>query len=202
VIRPILASALLALAVAACSPSASPTSTTGDCATDVRAPGTFPDLEALLPRGMIEASPTSVDSGVNCTAEALATYRAHGITALRFAGATWDYGKGNATVVAVLTARPVGQPLLEAAWVEEFYQAGAFAAAHTENIGVTHPNVPGAGIVFRLDTLNNLSLQTVVVFPAETYVHVVIVATEVGPDASREDHDQRVQVAIQVAAGV
>ncbi len=191
--------AVLAVA-AACMPSASPAPSggAGGCTSDIRAAGTFPDLEALLPRGMIEAAPTAVDSGANCTDASLGSYRQHGIAELRFAGATWDYGDGNGTVTAVLTT-PAGQPPLEATWVEEFYTAGAFAGRNVENIDTSRPNVPGVGDVYRLDTLNNLSQQTVVVWPAEGYVRVVIVATEVGPDASREDHDERVRVAVEVA---
>lgn len=202
--RPALAAAAavavilgLALALAGCQTSVSP-APAGACQADIRAAGTLPDLEALLPRGMIEAAPTTVDSGLNCTNEALGSYRQHGIREIRFAGATWDYGDGNATVVAVVTSLPVGQPLLEAAWVEEFYLAGALSGRQ-KDIETSRPNVPGVGTVFRIEALNNLSLQTVVVWPAETYVHVVIVATEVGPDANRADHDERVRIAVEVA---
>ncbi len=100
-----------------------------------------------------------------------------------------------------MLATPAGQPLLESTWVEEFYTAGAFAGRNIENIDTSRPNVPGVGIVFRLDTLNNLSQQSVVVWPAETYVHVVIVATDVASGASRDDHDERVRVAVEVADG-
>jgi hypothetical protein len=193
--------ALFVALVAGCSPSTSPAPSPGSaagCATDVRGAGTFPDLEALLPRGMIEAAPTTVDSGANCTDRSLGSYREHGIGEVRFAGATWDYGNGNATVAAVF-ATPAGQPRLDATWVEEFYLAGAFAARGADNLDTSRPTVPGVGVVFRLDTLNNLSQQTVVVWPDDGFVHVVIVATDVGPDASRADHDERVRVAIEVA---
>jgi hypothetical protein len=197
---------LLLVVAAACgggTTGSSPTgsSATAGCAADHRAAGALPQLEALLPRGMIERSPDSVDSGWNCTAEALGTYATHGIHELRFSGATWDNGSGDATVAAILTTRP-GDPALQAAWVEEFYETGARAARHTENIETSRPSMPGAGQVFRLDTLNGLSLQTVVVWPAATTVRVVIVATTVGPDASRADHDQRVATAVEVAAAV
>ncbi len=202
-----LAVAILVLPLAAACgvgpTGSSPTrsSPTAGCAADHRAAGALPDLEALLPRGMIERSPNSVDSGWNCTAEALGTYASHGIHELRFAGATWDNGSGDATVAAILTTRP-GDPTLQAAWVEEFYESGARAARHTENIETSRPSMGGAGQVFRLDTLNGLSLQTIVVWPAATAVRVVIVATTVGPDASRGDHDQRVGTAVEVAAAV
>jgi hypothetical protein len=96
---------------------------------------------------------------------------------------------------------PPGQPPLEAAWMEEFYQAGAQASTKTENISVTRPTLPGAGSVWRLDTLNDLSFQTVVVWPGEGVVHVVIVATQLQPGGlTRADHDRGVGVAVQEAA--
>lgn len=189
--------------VVACGGSAIPGSSNGgSCAGDIRAAGTFPDLEALLPRGMIEASPTTVDSGANCTRAALGSYTSHGIGELRFAGATWDYGDGEATVVAVFATPAAGQPALEATWVEEFYTAGAVAGRTIDDVRTTRPVMRGAGQVFRLEVINNLSLQTVVIWPAEPYVRVVIVATNVEPNASRADHDQRVEMAVEVAAAV
>ena len=195
--------ALLLAALAGCAPSttSSPGPAALACPADVRAPGTYPALEALLPRGMIEAAPNTVDSGVSCSNEALGLYRAQGIDQLRFAGATWDYGNGDATVVAVLFAPPGDQPALQVAWVEEFYTQGALAGRTIDNIDVERPVMRGAGKVFRLEAINNLSLQTVVVWPAGPYVRVVIVATTVEPGASRADHDQRVEVAVEVAAG-
>jgi hypothetical protein len=191
---------LVAGAVAGCSvlgptPSPDPACPTGD----VRAAGTLPALEALLPRGMIERSPDSLDSGWNCSATALGSYAAHGIRKLDFAGATWDQRNGNAMVVAILA---VDNSPLDAAWVEEFYTAGAVAARHTGEVKTDRPTYEGAGQVFRLETINDLSLQTVVVWPEAPYVHVVIVATEVSPDAIRADHDERVRIAVEVAAAV
>jgi hypothetical protein len=163
----------------------------------VRAPGALPQLEALLPRGMIERSPDTLNSGWNCSAAALGSYVAHGVSKLGFAGATWDQGNGNATVTAILA---LDSGPLDAAWVEEFYTAGAVAARHTGDVKTDRPTYDGAGQVFRLETINDLSLQTVVIWPAAPYVHVVIVATTVSPDAVRADHDQRVDIAVQVAA--
>jgi hypothetical protein len=164
---------------------------------DVRGPAKLPTLEALLPRGMIERSPDTVDSGWNCTADALGTYAAHGLKKLLFAGATWDQGSGNATVTAIMA---VESGPLDPAWVEEFYTAGAVAGRHTGDVKTDRPTYEGAGQVFRLETINDLSLQTVVIWPAAPYVRVVIVATTVSPDASRGDHDERVQIAVEVAA--
>ena len=187
--------------VAACGESANPTTPAAACTADVRAPGTFRQLEALLPLGMIERSPDLLDSGWSCSSAALGSYTAHGIGELRFAGATWDYSNGDATVVAILEGGPLGPPL-EVAWVEEFYTVGAINARHTGDVKTSRPTMRGAGPVFRLETLNDLSLQTVVVWPAGRQMHVVIVATTVDPNASREAHDQRVDLAVEVAAAV
>lgn len=197
----ILAAALLlSTAAAGCSilgPTASPNPACP--AGDVRAPGTLPQLEALLPRGMIQRSPDTVDSGWNCSATALGTYVAHGVTKLDFAGATWDQLNGNGIVTALMA---LDSGPLDASWVEEFYTAGAVAGKHTGAVKTDRPTYKGAGPVFRLETINDLSLQTVVIWPAAPYVHVVIVATTVTPDAVRADHDQRVQIAVEVAAAV
>ena len=150
---------------------------------------------------MIERSPDALDSGANCTPGALGSYSAHGIGELRFAGATWDYGNGDATVTAIL-ATASDQPKLQTAWVEEFYTIGAINGRHTGEVKQSRPTMAGAGPVFRLETLNDLSLQTVVIWPAGPYTRVVIVATTVDPNASREDHDQRVAIAVEVAASM
>lgn len=166
---------------------------------DVRATGTFPDLEALLPTAIVMRAPDKVDSGYNCTPRALGTYTSHGLEKLRFAGATWDQGNGNGTVVAILAANSGS---LDPTWVEEFYTAGAVAGRQTGNVKTNRPTMAGAGVVFRLETVNDLSLQTVVIWPSGPYVRVVIAATTVAPDASRADHDQRVAIAVEVAAAV
>lgn len=191
---------LVGIALSACggigqAPTANPACPAGD----VRAARALPQLEALLPPGMIERSPDTVDSGWNCSATALGSYVVHGVTKLDFAGATWDQRNGNAMVVAILG---LDSGPLDPAWVEEFYTAGAVAGKHTGDVKTDRPTYLGAGQVFRLETINDLSLQTVVVWPATPYVHVVIVATQVSPDAVRADHDERVRIGVEVAAAV
>jgi hypothetical protein len=198
----------LSVLLLGCGGSAGTFNPSGPCTADGRAPGAFPDLEAKLPRSLggiapadgsasapADLLPTKVDSGRNCTEGALSTLWAHGIRELRYAGAIWDRGGGDGTASAFF-ATPPGQPALQAAWMEEFYQAGAEASTKTENIKVTHPTVDPAGAVFELETLNDLSLQTVVVWPATDGVRVVIVGTRVAPGASRTQHDDWVQVAV------
>lgn len=190
----------IAAVAAACGQLGAAGSPNPDCPNgDVRATGSVPGLEALLPRGMIERSPDSVDSGWNCSETALGSFVSHGVTKLLFAGATWDQGNGNATVAASLAVD--GGPL-DPTWVEEFYAAGAVAGRHTGAVKTDRPTYEGAGKVFRIETVNDLSLQTVVIWPAAPYVRVVIVATTVSPDAVRADHDERVRIAVEVAAAV
>jgi hypothetical protein len=190
---------LLSIVAAACG-ALGPTATPNPaCPTgDVRAAKALPDLEQLLPRGMIERSPTTLDSGWNCSDSALGTFVAHGVSKLDFAGATWDDGNGNGIVTAILA---LDSGVLDATWVEEFYTAGAVAGKHTGEVKTDRPMYEGAGKVFRLETVNDLSLQTVVIWPTAPYVHVVIVATTVAPGAVRADHEERVQLAVEVTAG-
>lgn len=201
--------AALTLCLGACQAGQASFDPNGPCTTDGRAPGGYPDLEARLPPSLggiepagasasagADVAPTTVDSGRNCTEDALSTLSTHGVTELRFAGATWDQGGGDGTVSAFFTT-PTGQPALEAAWMEEFYETGARASGKTENIEISRPTIGPAGEVYRLDTLNELSLQSLVVWPAEGGVRVVIVATRVAPDASRAEHDAALELAVE-----
>ncbi len=167
------------------------------CSADGRAAGAYPYLEELLPADLAGTPPTTVDSGRSCTAGALSTYASHGITELRYAGATWDESGGDATVIAVVST-PSTQPQLQQAWVEEFYLAGARASTKTENIEVSRPTLDDIE-VYRLQTLNDLSLQTLLAWSVGGPVRVVIVATQVEPGASRAAHDARVLAALQAS---
>jgi hypothetical protein len=172
----------------------------GPCGDDARAPGGFSELEELLPGtlGRDGRAPDRVDSGRSCSDAALGTLKAHGVTELRFAGATWNEGGSEGTVIAVF-ATPQWVPLLEEAWVEEFYQAGAEAGKKTDNIQTSRPTIEPAGEVFRLDTINDLSLQTVVTWETAGLFHVVIVATDVAPGKDRATHDAEVEAAVRAA---
>jgi hypothetical protein len=172
----------------------------GGLIADARAAGAYPDLEARIPKSIGVRSATTVDSGRSCTDAALGALVSHGIHELRFAGGTWDEGGGNAESIAVL-GLPGGQPLT-AAWAEELYETGARTAKRTENIETSRPTYPGVGAVYRLDTLNELSYQTVIVWPDGPLVRVVIVANPVSPSASKVDHDARVDEAVAAAITV
>jgi hypothetical protein len=190
-----------ALLVAACGSTAIPTGPLGPCGADradATSIGGFPELEAVVPRDLGGKAPDTVNSGRSCSDKALGSLTTHDVHELRYAGATWNQGQSDATVVAVL-ATPSDQPLLQQAWVEEFYTAGAVKATKTDNVTTTRPTIEPVGQVFRLDVLNDLSLQTVVTWNDRGLVHVVIVVSEVSPDASRADHDARVAAAVAIA---
>jgi hypothetical protein len=193
--------ALLAALLAGCAGPAASFTSDGPCVADGRAPGLYPDLEALLPGGLGETGATTVDSGRSCSDQRLGTLKAHGVTDLRYAGATWTPEDGGSTVIAVFTT-PAGAPALEAGWMEEFYESSARASTKTENIEISHPSYEEAGEVYRLDTLNELSYQTVLVWPGgSNVVHVVIVATQLEPGGpGRADHDNGVRIAALWAA--
>jgi hypothetical protein len=195
--RPIALAVALAIGVMACSSSGASFSTSGPCVTDGRAPGAYPELEARVPKTISGRPATSLDSGRNCSAEALGSFTSHDVHELHFAGATWDEGNSNGVSIAVLALPGTALPV---AWAEEFYALGAANAKNTGNVETTRPTYPGAGAVYRIDTLNDLSFQTVVVWPDGDLARVVIVATQVGPTASKTVHDARVAEAVGAAA--
>ena len=188
----------LVMALAGCGRTPEPSGPLGPCGEDAKSVGGYPEMEAVVPRLLDGKAPDTVNSGRSCSPTALGSLTTHGIHELRFAGATWSHGGADATVIAVL-ATPTEQPLPQEAWIQEFYTAGAVAGKHTENTTTTRPVMEGAGQVFRLDTLNDLSLQSVVIWGDAGLIHVVIVATTVNPSASRAVHEQRLIDAVKVA---
>ena len=197
-----------ALAAAGCAEPAASFNPEGPCTVDGRAPGGYPLLEGMLPPSLSgigpaagdagaagDIAPTTVDSGRNCTQEVLGTLWDHGVRELRFAGAIWDIGGGEGAVSAVFTTPP-GQPTLDTAWLEEFYEASARASSKAENVTVTRPVIGPAGEVFRIDALNDLSLQTVVVWPDGDVVRVALIATNVDPGADRAEHEATVEAVV------
>ena len=191
------------VALGACSAEQLAQNPLGPCGDDARSPGGFPDLEARLPTsfGPSGVAPDRVDSGRSCSDTALGTLKSRGITELDFAGATWNGDSSSeGTLIAVFQAPRYLAPL-ETSWVEEFYEAGARNGKKTDNIEVSRPGIGAIGEVFWLDTINDLSLQTVAVWPGDGVVHVVIVATDVAPLKDRAVHAQHVEDAIRVANG-
>lgn len=170
----------------------------GPCVVDGKVAGAYPDLEARLPDTFRGAAAGVVDSGRHCTEKALASLATHDLDEVRFAGATWDLGAGTG-VTSVVFADPDAN--LPAAWIAEFYERGARAGKKTDNIETSRPTVsPGAEVAWRLDVLNDLSFQTTVTWQDGTFVRTVLVATPVGPGASRDAHDELVEAAVAATA--
>lgn len=185
---------LLVAALAGCGVPGTTFDPSGPCVVDGQVAGAYPDLEARLPTALDGAGPTTVDSGRTCSEEGLGTLAARDVAVLTFAGATWDLGDGSG-VSSVVFAVPDGE--LPAAWIAEFYEAGARAGKKTSNIEATRPAFDGAADAWRLDAINDLSLQTVVTWQEGALVRVVLIATKVAPDASRAVHDELVTSAVR-----
>lgn len=165
---------IAALLVAACGPASVYTSfdPSSLCAIDGRFPGAYPALEARLPASFLGRAPDMLDSGRNCSATELGTLAGHGISEVRYAGASW-FLSGNAGItLAVFTGAG-----LTAEWLGEWYEASARAARNTREIDPTRPKVGGAQ-AYRLDTLNGDSVQTTIDWqvPGGDAVYVVIAA--------------------------
>jgi hypothetical protein len=183
---------LISSVVAGCgSPTFDPSS---PCTADAKAPGDYPGLEALVPRRFDGRAPDRVDSGRNCTPTALGSLVAHSVAELRFAGATWDLGSGGGVTLAVLEAES-----LDAAWVAEFYEAGAKSARNTESVTRTTVSGLASGEGERIDALNGESYQTVLVWPDSGRVRVVLVANEIRDIKTMAAHDAVVERAIAAA---
>jgi hypothetical protein len=194
---------LVGLLAVACTPAAT-FDPLGTCVVDGRAPGAYPELEAFVPQALDGAAPTLVDSGRSCSAPALGELTDRGVREIRYAGAVWDEGSGAGTSIAIFAWPADGGSweTLPAEWIEAFYEAGAQASSKTANIETSRPTMGDAGTVWRLDTLNDLSQQTVVVRPFGSFVQVVLVATHVDPGASLAEHERRVELAVRTAAQV
>jgi hypothetical protein len=183
----------------ACGSAGATFSTGGLCLADGRAPGAYPGLEALVPRMLAGKASTAVDSGRNCSAKALGTLTAHDVHELHFAGATWDFGSGAGTSIAVLALPSASLPI---EWVEEFYTAGALNGTKTDNVKTSQPTFDIVGKTFRIDALNDLSQQSIVLWADGSRIRAVIVASPVSPTASMADHDARVASAVAAAAAL
>jgi hypothetical protein len=79
----------------------------------------------------------------------------------------------------------------------EFYEAGAREGRRTEDIQVGDATVGGRS-VWRLDTLNDESFQSIVVWPgaAPDAVWVVLVGSAIREVGTREAHDAVVSDAV------
>ena len=164
------------------------------CTADAKAPGDYPALEELVPKQFDDRAPDRVDSGRSCTPAALGSLVAHDVAELRFAGSTWDLGSGGGVTLAVLEADS-----LDAAWVAEFYQAGARVARNTETVDRTTMTLPDGRYATRIDTLNGESYQTVVVWPDGARVRVALVASAIREVQTKNAHEAVVAAALAAA---
>lgn len=175
----VLAAALVATACGA-GPVAS-FDPTGKCSIDGRAPGAYPDLEALVPRSYQGVPPGTLDSGRNCTVTNLGSLASLGISEVRFAGGTWSFGAERAAVLAVFQATGLNAEALAA-----FYAESARDASRTQVVATSAPTISGRG-GRRLDTQTGERVQTVVVWPAAVTDRVNVVITNDLPDARIQD---------------
>jgi hypothetical protein len=178
---PLLAT-LLAVLLIGCSAAAAPSfDPTGVCTTDGAAPGSYPELEAFVPKVFQDAAPERVDSGRNCSATNLGSLVQGGFTEIRFAGGTWSFGAERAAVLAVFTAKGLTADLLG-----DFYANSARTANKTQILAESSPTIggrPGR----RLDTQTGERLQTVVVWPSKDPDRVNVVITNDLPDPRIQD---------------
>ena len=165
-----LLTVLLALILAACAGSVPSFDPTGPCTADGSAPGAYPELEAGIPTTYEGRAPDTLDSGRNCTAENLGVLADAGISEVRFAGGTWDFGGNRAAALVTFQA-----PGLTSDLIADFYAASARAANRTEVSGETTPTLAGHA-TRRLDSTTGNRLQTVVTWAGAEpdTVHVVI----------------------------
>ena len=163
----------------------------GPCLADGQRGSAYPALEALVPVSLGGRSPDRLDSGRSCTDKALGTLRSHGMSELRFAGGLWELGRNSGTTLVVFDSPTP----LEAQWLAEFYEAGARAGRKTEGIESKPVDVAGTR-GFRLDTLNDDSYQTVVVWPRAGRIAAALVGSSVREVTSRDAHEQAVIAAL------
>jgi hypothetical protein len=158
---------------------------------DGRAPGAYPDLEALVPRSFEGRPPNRLDSGRNCSVRNLGSMAGRGIREVRFAGGLWEVGSRSGVTLAAFRAEGLTSEILF-----EFYESGARTAPKTDAIetrDVTVKGVPGR----RLDTLNDQSYQTVVTWPGKAgEIRAVLVGSDVREVQTRTAHEARVAAAL------
>ncbi len=166
---------------------------TGPCTANGRAAGAYPDMEQLLPTSFRGFAPDQLDSGRNCTQEALGTLWDKGVRELRFAGGLWKTGAESGVTLALLRA-----PDLKSAEVGTFYEMGARTGSKTEDITTSAPVIDGS-MAHRIDLTNGDYLQSVVVLPDDRTgdIRVVLVSSAARDIPSKTAHEAIVDAAIQ-----
>lgn len=166
----------------------------GPCTADGSAAGAYPDLEAKVPKLYKGAAPAELDSGRACTATGLGTLTAHGVSELRFAGATWTTGTDSGLSLAIFTT--ADGTTLDPAWLEEKYEAGARGGKNVISVDTStyavSPSISGS----RLDVLNGESYQSVVIWQGAGHVEVAVVADFIREIQTKAAHDAVVRAAV------
>jgi hypothetical protein len=193
--RAVVVVALLTL-LAGC--AGAPFNPTGPCSADGSAPGSYPDLEAVIPKTYQGAPTTALDSGRTCSPAGLGTLVSHGVNEMRFAGATWPAGADSGVSLAVLTD-PDGPPL-DQAWVVEFYETGARAGKNVQSVDTTAYLI-GLSDARKIDVLNGESYQSVVVWRKDGRIAVALVANSIRDIQTKDAHDKIVRLAVSAFGG-
>ncbi len=173
---------------------AAPFDPQGPCTADGTAAGAYPDLEAQVPRVFRGVAPGQVDSGRTCTTDGLGTLSGHGITEMRFAGATWTTGTDSGLSLA--TFRSEGSTALTRDLLVEFYETGARAGKNVQSVDTTDYQVDAATVGRRIDVLNDESFQSVVVWERGGRVETAIVADFIREIQTKAAHDAVVRDAV------
>jgi hypothetical protein len=173
---------LLTVLVTACSGGDGSASfdPTGACTTDGVRAGAYPALEARIPTAYEGRGPDHLDSGRHCTAANLGTLASAGITEVRFAGGTWDFGGYRAAALVVFEGSGLTADL-----IAEFYASSARSADRTTVTGESTPTLAGR-TTHRLDTTTGDRTQTVVTWAGSDPGTVDVVITNDLPDPKIE----------------
>ena len=87
-------------------------------------------------------------------------------------------------------------PALEPAWLAEFYEAGARTGRNVESVEPSDYSVGGDIAGKRVDVLNGESYQTVIVWPRDGRVAVVLIGSFIRDIQTREAHEGVVRQAV------
>jgi hypothetical protein len=186
----------LIIVVAGCSSAGASFDPASACTGDGRFPGAYPELEAVIPTSLGGGPADRLVSGRSCTDAGLTTLKSHGVGELRFAGGLWEQGTNSGTTLVTFDSPTP----LDAKWLAEFYEAGARAGKNTDAIEAAPLPIAGS-MGYRLDTLNDDSYQTVIVWPQAGHVVGALVASAVREIETRAAHEARVTAALAAWCG-
>lgn len=180
--RTALGAAILIAVLTGCSGSGTATSfdPTSPCTTDGLMAGAYPALEAMIPTDYEGRGPDHLDSGRHCTPANLGSLAKAGISEVRFAGGTWDFGGYRAAALVVFQGSGLTADL-----IAEFYASSARSADRTTVTGESTPTLAGRP-THRLDTMTGDRTQTVVTWAGSGSDTVDVVITNDLPDPKIE----------------